>query len=546
MCNFRQPLKAGTPIKMRSGAEYKINELIGCGGLSLVYSTIEANGLSTKIIKEFFPAPSEQVGVYAVRNKQGKVCPKNSSCQKFFEDARCRFDDEGIIGQRVAEEISQVIPFWEYYDGYAVMTRESRDMLSIELLTDRWEKIHPIPDGEENIDPVFDDIPRLKYSLSVIESLLVALSVIHKNYLHLDLSVTNILWACSEIETGIGGHIIITDFGSSACLDINGVVRPNYSLYSSKGFAAPEMFDNPCVLTVKTDLFAVGMLLIYLCAGKDVFERQFNKLMQNEKMRPDEIERRLDNIFLKIPVDFHRDLNKILTKALISREYTSAKKMCDDISQLKRDIPIGPINRCDTKSFTLYSLKSMLEGSRTAGYSWAHELRARRSIDDPSVADVSLPEEVCEAVYDRQFNDNNAFLESVLPEGTIKTLILENKQFTIQDIMNGKYDSSLRSELRNSLSSYITMNMLLTISDSLLHNCHKEILTKDISALWSVLGEQGEFLYECCVECRFKQPTSYQVSRFAMLIAFALIGADEFKRLIGNPQKAPCVFTIRY
>lgn len=53
MCNFRQPLKAGTPIKMRSGAEYKINELIGCGGLSLVYSTIEANGLSTKIIKEF-------------------------------------------------------------------------------------------------------------------------------------------------------------------------------------------------------------------------------------------------------------------------------------------------------------------------------------------------------------------------------------------------------------------------------------------------------------------------------------------------------------
>lgn len=232
MCNFRQPLKTGTPIKMSSGAEYKINELIGCGGLSLVYSTIEANGLSTKIIKEFFPAPSEQVGVYAVRNKQGKVCPKNSSCQKFFEDARCRFDDEGIIGQRVAEEISQVIPFWEYYDGYAVMTRESRDMLSIELLTDRWEKIHPIPDGEENIDPVFDDIPRLKYSLSVIESLLVALSVIHKNYLHLDLSVTNILWACSEIETGIGGHIIITDFGSSACLDINGVVRPNYSLSS--------------------------------------------------------------------------------------------------------------------------------------------------------------------------------------------------------------------------------------------------------------------------------------------------------------------------
>ena len=85
--------------------------------------------------------------------------------------------------------------------------------------------------------------------------------------------------------------------------------------------------------------------------------------------------------------------------------------MQEEIRKLDEMIPAHPINPDNTRSFTLYSLKSMLVGSLGTHYSWAHELCDRRG-----VAFSETNQLIFEPLTWRSFSDDVDFLNWVLPE----------------------------------------------------------------------------------------------------------------------------------
>lgn len=331
--DIRNPLTPGTRIPMQNGAIYTIGDVIGRGGLSLVYAATTKGGTMQSVIKEFYPAPGKSNQIYAQRNAEGRVCCIEGY-QAQFAAAKALFESEAIIGGDAANITAQVLSFWEYHDGYAVMKRESADMRSLKTLVHDWEAEGGLlsPNGKK-ADTVSDykDITRVNYALAIIDSTLAAVCAIHEKYLHLDLSSSNVIWACREPATGRNGFAVISDFGSAASLDEDGKFRPNYNLFSSKGFAAPEVYRRNCELDRKTDLFSVGMLLIYLCIGEDAFTRDF-ACVESKPSRW--LKRDIGNIDLNIPRLFPEKLYEILLNALVERKYETAQEMQKDIRQL--------------------------------------------------------------------------------------------------------------------------------------------------------------------------------------------------------------------
>lgn len=325
----RQPLKRGTEIKMGSGAVFTLGDVIGRGGLSLVYSATSNGGMTKSVIKEFYPAMD-----CAARDNNGHVCCCGEGNER-FNAARCLFESEGIIGGEIANRTFQVISFWEYQNGYAAMKRESEDMLSIRTLVQGWETKGPISPSGKIWDktPAHSDLFRVHYVLTIVDSLLPALSAIHETYLHLDLSSTNIIWACRELSTGSNGVAIISDFGSAAPLDGRGEFHPNYTLFTSNGFAAPEIYRRNHPLDRKTDLYSVGMLLIYLCIGEDRFARDFANGVGAKT--PWQLARDIGNIDLDIPNFLGKGLFEILMHVLVNREYGSTTSMQSAIQELR-------------------------------------------------------------------------------------------------------------------------------------------------------------------------------------------------------------------
>lgn len=146
-------------------------------------------------------------------------------------------------------------------------------MCAVSALVRRWKEEPPAPYSgrEEDRDPCFPDLPRVQYALRVTESVLAALGAVHAGgLLHLDISGGNVVWAGQEPRTGRGCAAFLTDFGSAA--EVSGGVRAAALLSYSPGFAAPELRTPGAALTAATDLYSVGMLLFYLCAGEGALQ----------------------------------------------------------------------------------------------------------------------------------------------------------------------------------------------------------------------------------------------------------------------------------
>ena len=206
-------------------------------------------------------------------------------------------------------------------------------MRSLKTLVHDWEAEGGLlsPNGKK-ADTVSDykDITRVNYALAIIDSTLAAVCAIPEKYLHLDLSSSNVIWACREPATGRNGFAVISDFGSAVSVDEDGKFRPNYNLFSSKGFAAPEVYRRNCELDRKTDLFSVGMLLIYLCIGEDAFTRDF-ACVESKPSRW--LKRDIGNIDLNIPRLFPEKLYEILE---LVEEYQQFEKHVTEVLEVKK------------------------------------------------------------------------------------------------------------------------------------------------------------------------------------------------------------------
>ena len=304
----RIPLRRGTSVAI-DGKSYAIGDVIGEGGFSYIYATEPGSGTDV-VIKEYYPASG------ALRDERTQCVLPAPGQETVFQQNLAQFAREGFAGVTAARESFQTVAFLAQEGGYAVLPRWSRDMCAVSALVRRWKEEPPAPYSgrEEDRDPCFPDLPRVQYALRVTESVLAALGAVHAGgLLHLDISGGNVVWAGQEPRTGRGCAAFLTDFGSAA--EVSGGVRAAALLSYSPGFAAPELRTPGAALTAATDLYSVGMLLVYLCAGEG---------------------------------------------ALLER------------------LPRRPVNPTPARDFTLASLRSLLEGSETEGYGWAEELRDRR------------------------------------------------------------------------------------------------------------------------------------------------------------------------
>lgn len=517
----RTPLPEGYILCMKNGAEYRIKRKIAEGGFSLVYEAETLGGTTPVVIKEYFPAEG------AFRNNQNKVLPLVGYEDSFLRNLN-QFNNEGVTGGQVAKYSFQTVSFLSCGNGYALMQEESQDMVSISDLVASWSEYPPIPyTGNLNdADPVFTDLTRLKYSLRVIESVLSVLSTIHEcGYLHLDISSRNVLWADSDPITGRIGAAIITDYGCSVNLS-DGVYQPNYLLSYSPGFAAPEIQKGLNQLSPATDIYSVGMLLFFLCVGSSALEISRNR--EHQVVR--------EASYLKLPQRIKDCLVGIICTAITDKEcrYPSAFVMREEIRKLDEKIPTHPINPDNTNSFTLYSLKSMLEGSLETHYSWAHELCDRRGVAFSETNPL-----IFEPLTWRTFSDDVDFLSWVLPEELFYCLKTKHRSSegscnTVVSIMSGNYPNQWKDEFCRVIKRYGAMR-LIEISSSILNN--DAAFSENRKLLFEILGKDGERLRDCYYNAPGignNRETSY--IGLAMLILYALLGPDGFAKLIPSPS----------
>lgn len=521
----RQPLPCGYIITMPNGASYTIKHLIGEGGFSLIYSADTMGGTASVVIKEFFPSEG------AFRNKEAKVVPTVGNEENFLRNL-ARFEHEGSVGGKVSEFCFQTIPFIMISSGYAVMKRESEDMHSLSDLVGIWEKLSPVPvtGNSEDRDPVFPDMVRVRYALRIIESVLVALSVIHDNgYLHLDISSRNVIWAGHDIDTGENCEAFLGDFGCSVEMD-SGEYFPEYQLSYSPGFAAPEVQAGCSRLTPATDLYSVGILLFYLCIGNNALEITRNRSRQIRR----------ETGYLAIPERIRSELQRIIIVATdtMPDRYQIVKTMLKDVRVLRNIIPIRPLNPNNTRAFSLYSLRSMLSGSVDSHYSWADELSDRRCCKTNV-----FPERIYYGLSSQSFKNDEHFLQAVLPEEIYDYLRDRLDAQPVRDdalkkILSCNYDISWKKDICRKINRYGTRRLLI-ICRSLLFD-EKSFFTHQ-KVLFQLLEEDGEHLRECYYHCN-KDIRKAPYVGLAIFILFSLLGPDGFKMLLPSSTEASSFF----
>lgn len=511
---MRVPLKPGSIIKMPNLGQYVICKKIGEGGLSLIYSAKTKSNDYPVIIKEFFPAEHARRAEKTLRAEDGtiieikdRVYPDSDYVDRFN---RClsAFEQEGQLGSSARMNTFQIISFSDCGEGYAVLPRWSNDSCSFYDLVNGWRSSPPA-----SVDPVFTDNGRVQFSLTAISSLLSAVSSIHtQNMLHLDISATNVVWAGHRSMTPENGSAFLTDFGCSVLMSENKAYPSEYVLSYSKAYAAPEYAIKGSNLTFATDIYSVGQLLTFLCLGQRAFYKHSS----------------LDGLLgrLHIPERCRQLLLTIIQKATAKNmldRYLSATEMQEAVTELLRMIPANPINPDCSTAFSLYSLKSMLEGSLDTRYSWAHELMDRREVHE-----YTIKEDIHGSITHIKFSDDADFLMRVLPERVWDYLSgkLKDSPYDISNIMSGRYPSEWMDQICMSFrnDNGRRKDRLSQLSNNLLNN--KQQYWRACKVLFDLLGNEGQFLHRC-----HQHQVVFSTSHIglSMLILYALVGAQHFQ-----------------
>lgn len=511
---MRPPLKPGSTIRMPNGGRYMIEEKIGEGGLSLVYAArTKGNGYPV-IIKEFFPSEhayrasatqKDADGTVLVRKDQ--VCPDPRYRDRF---ARClqAFEQEGQLGSRARQANMQVIAFSDCGDGYAVLPRWSRDSCSLRDLVNSWRSAPP-----PSPDPVFRDLGRVRFALVVAKSLLGVLASLHgQGILHLDLSPSNVLWAGDSQQAGSGsGMVFLSDFGCSVLMT-NGSYPVEYMLSYSREFAAPEYQRKDSRLTPASDIYSVGRLLLFLCRGQRAFAAHTNLQAEVRHLNLSDRHRQmLQSLLLRATAPQAQD------------RYQSAAEMQAATEELLEALPLHAINPDNSAAFTLYSLRSLLEGARDTHYSWAQELCDRRGVC-PQMPFFPVLDPVA-SVPENHFSDDRAFLKAVLPDFLFLYLMEQisreaDPDLRLRQIMAGNYPAAWKAELIRKLSNY-GLDKLLSRCRSLLY--YKQAFRENIRLLSRIPGEDIAYFTRCYTDC-ISVISSAPHKGLALLVIFALLG----------------------
>lgn len=525
---MRKPLKPGSIIKMPNQGQYVICEKIGEGGLSLIYSAKTKPNDYPVIVKEFFPAEHARRAEKTLRAEDGtiieikdRVYPDSDYVDRFN---RClsAFEQEGQLGSSARMNNFQIISFADCGEGYAVLPRWSNDSCSFYDLVSGWRSSPPV-----SVDPVFTDNGRVQFALTAISSLLSAVSSIHaQNMLHLDISATNVVWAGHRHKTPENGAAFLTDFGCSVLMSENNTYPAEYVLSYSKAYAAPEYAIKGSNLSFATDIYSVGQLLAFLCLGQRAFYKHSS----------------LEGLLgrLHIPERCRQFLLAIIQKATVKNmldRYQSAAEMQEAVAELLRMIPANPINPDCSTAFSLYSLKSMLEGSLDTRYSWAHELCDRRNLS------LVLHEKIFEPISfipSGKYACAIDFFNRILPREILRFFNRKfeiSKDISIENILSCNYPKEWKGELCQLIRAY-GPSRLVDLCSSLLHDYNS--FHRGRETLFLILkNEQGNILEMFYNRCNIDGNLHIGL---AIITLYALLGNEFFKALFCNDASQCAAF----
>lgn len=527
----RKPLPNGTRIKMQNGGIYIIDKYIASGGFSLVYSA-HTDGTNRKyVIKEFYPLPGDD-GLWIARRDGTEVKAESGYESKFIERLD-QFQKEGMIGGTISGHIYQTIAFLEVCGGYALMACESEDMVSLKGLCESWERdrsgLFPYTGNIEDEDPYFTDLTRVGYALRVTDSLLAVLTTIHsQGYLHLDLNYDNVIWAGTDQRTGRNCASFVMDYGSSLRMN-NGSCPADFCQSTFVGFSSHELRLGTGQLTPATDIYSAAKILFYLCCGENEAIEQNLTVLEEQ----DCIECKISD--LCVPKFVCDSLCHIVQKGTsrIDNRYQSASAMQDEVRELINKLPAHPINRSNEKTFTLSSLKSMLEGSLDSRYNWAFELCDRQGKDRPK-----SDEGLFTALTWTKFADDKDFLRKLFPDEIYELLEKEWKENgkAVSLIMCGNCGDELREKLF-SVCRRAVVRCLLIRCRTLLNN--EKQFHIDIHMLLEILGQETGYLKRCRTQCDARDNGYIGLG---LLAVYALLGPDGLHEIMPSPQDARNLF----
>lgn len=514
----REPLTEGTIITMPNKGQYVIESLIGQGGLSLVYSAKTKNNGFPVIVKELFPAQNARRAFRTIKTsdgtiieKKGRVYPEEGFSERF---TRCfkAFEQEGQLGSSARLNSFQVISFSDCGDGYAILPRWSQNTCSFEELERSWHRAAP-----EKIDPVFADLGRIRFALTAIHSLLSALSSLHKeNVLHLDISPSNVVW--SGHRTTPTGVSFLTDLGCSVKKKKDNLFPVKNVLSYSEEFAAPEYKIKDSGLDFSSDLYAVGKLLIFLSCGRRAFDLHTDLVSEINR--------------LKISGRHQKELLKLTQKATAydpANRFQSAPEMAAAVEDLLDMIPLHPINEDSSAEFTLFSLKSMLEGSLDTHYSWAHELCDRRNIT------MDFPKWILEPISSEHHVNVKEFFECIMPRyiSLFFAKNLESESVSMSDIMSCNYPRTWKNQLIPLIKAYGPVE-LIDRCEAFLSNKNLYLLQKDF--LFTILGGSLRRFYN---RCNIGENAHVGL---AIIALYALLGENSFTEMFNGDDSQCATF----
>lgn len=271
-------------------------EVIG----TLTYEKIKPIGVGQGCNSQVFLINESQLGGVLV----AKEVTKNrfSSIEEYFQESKAIFASQNpnVVSIHYACETDEnIVLVMPYFNKGSLSDRISQNPLS------------------------------LKEVIRVAQSVLNGLHHIHiKNYLHLDIKPSNILFSDTN-------EPMIADFGQSGLLNHNGVLNPP-PMYIF-GFP-PEVFQN--VVTIESDIYLMGVTLYRAINGDMLFKNQVDSIKDENDLK-NKIERGQfpDRKYFMPHVP--KSLRKIINKTLNidpKKRYKSAIELADALGKV--EIPL--------------------------------------------------------------------------------------------------------------------------------------------------------------------------------------------------------------
>jgi eukaryotic-like serine/threonine-protein kinase len=268
-------------------SHYRILEKLGEGGMGVVYKA-EDTRLQRIVALKFLP-----------------------SALLVGEDDRRRFVHEAQASASLSHPNIATV--------FEIDESEAQTFIALEYV-----------EGQSLAQKIASGPLKLEEALSIAIQVSEGLHAAHeKGIVHRDIKGQNLM-----VETR--GQVKILDFGLAKLRGASGVTKTG-TIVGTMGYASPEQLRGDPV-DHRTDLWATGVVLYEMIAGRRPFQGEFEGIVTYQIMtqQPDP----LTAIRTGVPIELERIVNKLLAKNAVER-YQSTTDLLVDLKALRRTIDLG-------------------------------------------------------------------------------------------------------------------------------------------------------------------------------------------------------------